>query len=161
MENSYFVEKTIQKEVVTKTIVEETIQIIDWSKVPCGTYMTAKISDKSYEGVVWNDPLNPNDSKYFCQNYKDGTPPPFNFGFQYGWQFSQKSDGTHTEEVSDIQFPPKPESLRIPPAPTFVSIGDGAYKAEVTSNHTVKVGCQKITKEQILNVLKAMESVEE
>jgi hypothetical protein len=161
MENSYFVEKTIEKEVVIKTIVEETIKIIDWSKVPCGTYMIAKIRDKSYEGVVWNDPLNPNGRKYFCQNYKIGSTPPFGFGFNYGWEFRQEVDGTHTDEVSDIQFPPKPESLRIPPIPIYVSIGDGTYQAEVISNHTVKVGCQKITKEEILNVLKAMESLEE
>jgi hypothetical protein len=150
MENSYFIEKTLR--------------LVDWSKVPDGTYMTAKIKGEYCEGVVWNNPTEPNSKKYFCQNDKSGSDAPFRFGFRYSWEFLQREDGTHTEHVTDIQFPPKPEDLIIPkapPKPIVVTIGNGDHRAEVRSENTLVVGCQTITKEQILNVLKVMESIEE
>jgi len=156
--NPYLVEKTIQREIVTTTVVEETITAIDWSKVPNGTYMTADVDGISCEGVVWNDGGR---EKFFCQNRKDGSRAPFLFGFSGSWSFSQKSDGTHGD-ITNIQFPPKPEDLVlpvVPPTPISVTVGDGGYTAQVVSENVLTVGCQTITKEQIVNVLAVMEGI--
>lgn len=162
MENSvnpYLVEKTYEEQVVTTTT--KTTIAIDWSKVPNGTYMTAEISGMPREGVIWNDPSKPDELKYFCQNENEGSNAPFKFGFPYSWEFSQHNDGSHGD-VTNIQFPPKPEDLvipKVPSTPVEVAIGNGSYTAKVTSENTLTVGCQTITKEQILNVLAVMENV--
>lgn len=162
MENSvnpYLVEKTYQEEVVTT--VTKTTMVIDWSKVPNGTYMTAEINGMPREGIVWNNPSKPDEPKYFCQSKNDGADAPFKFGFRFSWQFSQNDNGLHGD-VTNIQFPPKPEDLVIPQAPPFpieVVVGNGSYGAKVMSEDKLIVGCQIITKEQILNVLAEMEKI--
>lgn len=154
MENSvnpYLVEKTIQRKVVTKTTVEETITAIDWSKVPNGTYMTAKIEGRLAKGVLYKGT---DGNMWICQNTRKGNTAPFKFGFKYSWSFRQCSDGVqHTSDVSDIQFPPKPASLKIPAVPVQLKVG--TYKALVTKD-SVTVGCQTISKAQVKAVWDAM-----
>lgn len=148
--NPYLVEKTVLVEETIK--VEKNAIVMDWSKVPNGTYMTACIHGDDAEGFVYNDP-DSNDVKYFCQNVIDGADSPDKFGFKYSWQFSQNEDGTHTAGMSNFNFPPKPDNF----PPKLIEVGDGSYECKIISSKMIKVGCQVITKEQILNVLEEME----
>ena len=153
-QNPYTVKKTVE---LAKTIkVQEEIEMIDWSLVPSGTYMTGKIDSTEVEGVLAKE----DGELFFCQNERDGSQPKFKFGFKYGWSFSQRTDGTHTSAVKDIQFPPKPADLVIPPIPPAqpkpIKMIVGEYKSEVYSDH-IQVGCQKISKETVLEVLAKME----
>lgn len=150
-QNPYTVKKTVE---LAKTItVPQEIEMIDWSLVPEGTYMTGKIDSTEVEGVLAKE----DGELFFCQNERNGSEVPFKFGFKYSWSFSQRTDGTHTSGVKDIQFPPKPADLVIPPIPPKpIKMIVGEYKSEVYSDH-IQVGCQKISKETVLEVLAKME----
>jgi hypothetical protein len=164
-QNPYTVKKTVE---ITRTIkVQEEIDVIDWSLVPEGTYMTGKIDETEVEGVLAKE----DGDLFFCQNKRDGAEPKFKFGFKHGWAFTQRENGTHSSAVTDIQFPPKPADLVIPPIPPIppaqpkpIKMIVGEYKSEVYSDH-IQVGCQTISKETVLEVLAKMEeqakSVEE
>lgn len=151
--NPYITKKTVT---VTEQIeVEKEIDVIDWDLVPVGTYMTGKIEGNSVEGVLSKE----NGTLYFCQNLKDGDRAEFKFGFLYSWSFNPKSDGTLTDNVSNIQFPPKPDDLVLPPIPPKpFELKVGTYKAKIHVNH-IEVGCQTITKENILEVLAKMDEL--
>lgn len=146
----YIVKKTVTVEEVIK--VEKEIDVIDWDSVPNGTYMTGRIKGDFVEGVLVKE----NDSLYFCQNSYDGDDAKFKFGLKYSWSFSQMDDGTLSQNVSDIQFPPKPDNLIFPPPPIMLKIGD--YNASVFPDKIV-VGCQTISKEKVQKVLAAMEEL--
>ena len=148
-QNPYLVKKTVN----VPKIVQEEIEIIDWDKVPKGTYMTAKIGSTDVEGILYKE----DGQLYICQNLKVGAEAPYKYGYLYSWSFIQHSDGTHNADVSDIQFPPMPNNLVIPPTPSnpiFMEVGE--YDAKVYSDH-IKVGCQTISKQIILEVLANME----
>ena len=156
-QNPYTVKK-IKK--ITKTItVDEETDVIDWTKVPNGTFMTGKIKKTYVEGVLYKDKVEGELRLYFCQNEKDGAEAPFKFDFKYSWKFSQYPDGTHDSDVTDIQFPPKPADLVIPPVPPKpVKMMVGTYISEIHFDH-IQVGCQKIDKKTILQVLAKMDKI--
>ena len=151
-QNPYLVKKIVK----ILTEVEEEIEMIDWSLVPEGTYMTGKIDSTEVEGVLAKE----DGDLFFCQNKRDGAEPKFKFGFKHGWSFSQRTDGTHTSAVTNIQFPPKPADLVIPPIPPAppkpIKMIVGEYNAEIFSDH-IQVGCQTISKQTVLEVLAKME----
>ena len=145
---------TVKKKVkVTETVTKvKTIDMIDWSKVPNGTYMTAKIEGKLCKGAIYKEDTN----MWFCQNSKDGDEAPYKLGFKYSWNFSQTPDGTHSSGVTDIKFPPKPARVNIEPIPAMVRVG--TYNARVSKN-SITVGCQTITRAQVKAVLDAMNNI--
>jgi hypothetical protein len=151
--NPYLVKKTIQTE---KIILEsKEIEVIDWDNVPEGTYMVGEIQGVETNGVLAKD----GPFLYFCQNLKDGDNAPFKFGFKYSWSFNQHQDGTLTCGVSNIEFPPKPKDFLLPtPPPKPPTIKVGSYDALIYTDY-IKVGCQTISKETILEVLKTMETI--
>ena len=158
-QNPYLVKKTIK---VYKE-VEEEADVIDWNLVPSGTYMTGKIDKLELKGVLYKDDSDvDNIQMYFCQDLKVGAEAPFKFGFEHSWVFTQRKDGTHDSDVSDIQFPPKPVDLVIPPIPPLppkpFELNIGTYKSEIYVDH-IEVGCQTITKETILEVLAKMDEL--
>ena len=148
--NPYIVKKIVAVEEVIK--VEKEIDVIDWDSVPSGTYMTGRIKGNFVEGVLAKE----DDYLYFCQNSHNGDNAKFKFGFIYSWSFSQKGDGTLSQEVSDIQFPPKPDNVILPLTPIMLKIGD--YNSYVFADKIV-VGCQTISKEKVQKVLAAMEEL--
>ena len=157
--NPYLVKKivTVFKE------VEEEVDVIDWNLVPSGTYMTGKIDGTEAKGVLYKDDTDiDNIQLYLCQNVKNGAKAPFKFGFDYSWVFTQRLDGTYDANVSDIQFPPKPHDLVIPPIPPLppkpLTLQVGTYQSEIYVDHII-VGCQTISKENILEVLAKMEEL--
>jgi hypothetical protein len=147
---------TVKKKVkVTETITKiktKTIDMIDWSKVPNGTYMTAKIEGKLCKGAIYKEGTN----MWFCQNSKDGDGAPYNLGFKYSWIFRQTPDGTHSSGVTDIKFPPKPARVNIEPLPAIIKVG--TYNAVVGKN-SITVGCQTITRAQVKAVWDAMNKI--
>ena len=144
----FYVAKTVE----VQQTVKKKIQMIDWSKVPDGTYMTAKINGVLHKGVILKD----GSSLYFCQNTKSGNNGTHKFGFKYSWNFHQNSDGTHTDEVKDIQFPPKPARLKIVMPPPTIKVGD--YEAKIFKDK-IEVGCQTISKAQVKAVWTAMNKI--
>ena len=159
IQNPYLIKKTVT---VFKEVEEET-DVIDWNLVPSGTYMTAKIYNLELEGVLYKDDTDVDIiDLYLCQNVKVGADAPFKFGFEHSWHFTQRKDGTHDSDVSDIQFPPKPVDLVLPPIPPLppkpFELNIGKYKSEIYVDH-IEVGCQTITKETILEVLAKMDEL--
>jgi len=150
--NPYTVKKKVKvTETVTKT---KTVDVINWSKVPNGTYMTAKIEGKLVKGVLYKGK---GGHMWICQDVRNGNTAPFKFGFKYSWSFSQCSNGLdHTSSVSDIKFPPKPATLKIPAVPVLIKVG--TYDALV-SKDLVQVGCQTISKAQVKAVWDAMNKI--
>jgi hypothetical protein len=149
MANPFTVRKKVK---VTESVTKvKMIEMIDWSKVPNGIYMTAKIYGKLYKGAIYKEGKN----MWFCQNSRNGDGAPHKLGFKYSWAFSQCPEGKHGD-VTDIQFPPKPARVKIEPIPIIVKVG--TYNARIGKD-SITVGCQTITRAQVKAVWDVMSKI--
>jgi hypothetical protein len=150
MTNSFTVRKKVK---VTETVTKiKTIDMIDWSKVPNGTYMTAKINGMLRKGAIFKQ-----DTKmWFCQNGNDGDSAPHKLGFKHSWKFDQNENGSHGD-VTDIKFPPKPANVKILLSPP-TTIRLGFYNAKINKD-SIEVGCQTFSKAEVKAVWEAMNEI--
>lgn len=122
----------------------KTVLIPDWDNVPVGTKFKAKIQGVECEGRIQKE----DGCIYLCQNKADGGTCYDKLGFDYSWTIK---DGSLTallnEEVEII-------SLELDPsfeAPSIIKVGD--YLVTFKKGK-IRVGCETISNEQVVEVVK-------
>lgn len=122
-----------------------------WDKVKTGTKFTGTIEDKFCEGRIYVKEI---DGKvvayYLCQNEMDGSDSRDKLGYDYSWSIGMASENelrNHYVVIHSLE-----EDTHFVHVPQIICmVGD--YQVTFREGH-ILVGCQKITNEQVIEVVK-------
>lgn len=154
--------KAAPKTVNVSDFIEEIKEVkitkkVNWTKVPNGTYFTlVKEGKHKITGQIQKEGTR----IFFLQDHisMDGSTPvrPL-YGYKNGWVIDSKNPNVLiTDKISDLQFYIEAPAGFTGPKPRLI-VGNGIHKVVVVNKGLIHVGCQKITREQIVKVLNAMD----
>lgn len=132
-------------------LVTETVQRIAWEKIPNDTYIECTIGGTKFKGILVKE----DGSMYIVHNNprRDGSSPSSRRGFNYSWSIGREDEPDIP--ITNVTFPPMPEKVNASFPLVLEKISD--YSVEVYKNHVI-VGCTKVTKKRVEEILDAMNS---
>jgi len=142
-----------------KLIDVPALKKINWKTIKNGTPFTAIVGRVPATGKIQRGILNDEKHKslFLCQNVRDGSNCQDKLGFDYSWAIRKGTDSNLTEENINtiiISFTETPKKqLKKWNSKDFGRMF--GYDVHIYANE-IKIGCQKISNEQIEKLIKML-----